>query len=82
MRTLMKTINFGKNLRLFQIQPIKTAEIKSIKFGKKKGKTLQPVCENVNNYLDSLSIERVLHSFLFQVRDMTNAANGLRKATK
>jgi hypothetical protein len=34
MRTLMRTINFGKNLRLSQIQPIKTAEIKSIQFGK------------------------------------------------
>jgi hypothetical protein len=43
MRTLMKTIKFGKNLRLSQIQPIKTAEIKSIQFRKKKGKTLHPV---------------------------------------
>jgi hypothetical protein len=43
MRTLMRTINSGKNLRLSQIQPIKTAEIKSIQFGKKKGKTLHPV---------------------------------------
>jgi hypothetical protein len=39
----MKTINFGKNLRLSQIQPIKTAEIKSIQFGKKKVKPLHPV---------------------------------------
>jgi hypothetical protein len=46
MRTLMKTINFGKNLRLSEIQPIKTAEIKSIQFEKKKGKTLHPVCHN------------------------------------
>ena len=39
----MRTINFGKNLRLSQIQPIKTAEFKFIQFGKKKGKTLHPV---------------------------------------
>ena len=32
MRMLIKTINFGKNLRLSQIQPIKTAEIKFIQF--------------------------------------------------
>jgi hypothetical protein len=43
MRTLMKTINFGRNLRLSQIQPIKTAEIKSIQFEKKKRKTLNSV---------------------------------------
>jgi hypothetical protein len=42
--SLMKTINFGKNLRLSQIQPIKTAEIRSIQFGIKKEKTLHPVC--------------------------------------
>jgi hypothetical protein len=35
---LMRTINFGKNLRLFQIQPIKTAEFKFIQFGKKREK--------------------------------------------
>jgi hypothetical protein len=34
---------FGKNLRLSQIQPIKTAGIKSFQFGKQKGKTLHPV---------------------------------------
>jgi hypothetical protein len=36
-------VNFGKNLRLSQIQPIKTSGIKCIQFGKKKGKTLHPV---------------------------------------
>jgi hypothetical protein len=40
---LMRTINFGKNLRLSQIQPITTAEFKFMQFGKKKGKTLHPV---------------------------------------
>jgi hypothetical protein len=42
MRTLMRTVNFGKNLRLSQIQPIKTAGIKSIQFGKLEGKNLTP----------------------------------------
>ena len=45
----MRTVNFGKNLRLSQIQPIKTAGIKSIQFGKKKGKTLHPVYKNIND---------------------------------
>jgi hypothetical protein len=39
----MRTINFGKNLRLFQIKPIKTAEFRFMQFGKKKGETLHPV---------------------------------------
>jgi hypothetical protein len=39
----MRTINFGKNRRLFQIKPIKTAEFRFMQFGKKKGKTLHPV---------------------------------------
>jgi hypothetical protein len=39
----MRTINFGENLRLSQIKPIKTAEFKFMRFGKKKGKTLHPV---------------------------------------
>jgi hypothetical protein len=39
----MRTINFGKNLRLSQIQPIKTAEFQIYPIWKKKGKTLHPV---------------------------------------
>jgi hypothetical protein len=52
----MRTINFGKNQRISQIQPIKTAELKSIQFGKKKGKPLHPVNKykigyrNINNF--------------------------------
>ena len=39
----MRTINFDKNLRLFQIKLIKTAEFRFMQFGKEKGKTLHPV---------------------------------------
>ena len=39
----MRTINFGKYLRLFQIKPIKTAEFRFMQIGKKKAKTLHPV---------------------------------------
>jgi hypothetical protein len=34
----MRTINFGKNQRLFQIKPIKTADFRFLQFGKNKGK--------------------------------------------
>jgi hypothetical protein len=36
----MRTINFGKYLRLFQIEPIKTVEFKILQIGKKKEKTV------------------------------------------
>jgi hypothetical protein len=35
----MKTINFGKYLHLFQIEPIKTVEFKIMQVGKKKKMT-------------------------------------------
>jgi hypothetical protein len=43
MRKLMRTIHFGKNLRLSQIQPIKTAESQIYPILKKKVKALHPV---------------------------------------
>ena len=39
----MRTINFGKNLRLSQIQPIKTSESQIYPIWKKKRTTLHPV---------------------------------------
>jgi hypothetical protein len=53
-------VNFGKNLRLSQIQPIKTSGIKSIQFGKKKGKTLHPVYVLKPDDNNILSIARPL----------------------
>jgi hypothetical protein len=54
----MRTINFGKNLRLSQIQPIKTAEIRSIQLGK----TLHPVDNNI--WLTSNCKWLSFHNFL------------------
>ena len=39
----MRTINFGKYLRLFQIKPIKTVEFRFIQIGKMGAKMLQTV---------------------------------------
>jgi hypothetical protein len=39
----MRTINFGKYLRLFQIKQIKTVEFRFMQIGKKVAKTLHTV---------------------------------------
>ena len=39
----LRTINFGKYLRLFQIKPIKTVEFRFMQIGKKKAKTWHTV---------------------------------------
>jgi hypothetical protein len=44
----MRTINFGKYLRLFQIEPIKTVEIRFVKIGKIGAKILHTV--HIINY--------------------------------
>ena len=41
--TPMRTINFGKYLRLFQIKPIKTVEFRFMQIGKKGAKILHTV---------------------------------------
>jgi hypothetical protein len=35
----LRTINFGKYLRLFQIKPIKMVEFRFMQIGKKRAKT-------------------------------------------
>ena len=64
----MRTINFGKNLRLSQIKPIKTAEFKFYQFGKKKVKILHPVCKNSRVILAEL-ISQIWGESLFSVND-------------
>ena len=46
----MRTINFGKYLRLFQIEPIKTVEIRFVQIGKIGAKILHTV-QCVFNFL-------------------------------
>jgi hypothetical protein len=53
----MRTINFVKNLRLSQIQQIKTAEFKFKQFGKKEGKTLHSVNKIALKFKSILNLE-------------------------
>jgi hypothetical protein len=49
----MRTINFGKYLRLFQIEPIKTVEIRFFQIEKRVAKILH----TVYNYNKHCSVE-------------------------
>jgi hypothetical protein len=72
----MRTINFGINLRFFQIKPIKTAEFRFMQFGKQKGKTLHHGAPYGPWWSDKINI------VLVNISRNTANLNGLAKILK
>ena len=63
----MRTINFGKYLRFFEIEPIKTVEIIFIQIGKKKAKTLHAVYKTGSPcFTFAFTVELIHEAFIGQ----------------